>query len=122
MAAFVQYELLLVVYLALALLVLVMGNWPLAGGMLTPVAALFLWAWCSERRDRCRVGDAVQASAGKYLGSQGTVIGAEKSRATLTVQLSGAEHPEPVEILRCHLTKVKATRGEVPKIGGECQP
>ncbi|WP_395732636.1 hypothetical protein [Prosthecobacter sp.] len=102
-------EMLLLAYIVAAVLNYAVGNWIFATAMLAPLAGLFCWAQYTDRRDRCKIGDQIQVSLGPHSGMEGAIVGANKGGTRLTVQLSSAEQPEPIDFFNYQIRKVKPT-------------
>lgn len=111
-AGFAPYgcmELAVLSYIAMAVLNYALGNWIFATAMLAPLAGLFFWVLYTDRRDRFRIGDQIRVSMGPLSGMEGIIVGANKGGTRLTVQLSSAEQPEPIDFFDYQIRKVKPT-------------
>lgn len=111
-------ELVLLSYIVMAVLNYALGNWILATAMLAPLAGLFFWARYTDRRDRCRIGDQILVSLGPHSGKEGVIVVENKGGTRLTVQLSSAEHPEPMEFFDYQIRKVKPMAEPFPPVNG----
>ena len=120
-AGFAPYgcmELAILSYIAMAVLNYALGNWIFAIAMLTPLAGLLVWTQYTVWRDCCRMGDHIRVSLGPHSGMEGVVVGATKDGTRLTVQLSSAEHPEPMEFFDYQIRKVKPMSDPSPPVNG----
>lgn len=102
-------ELVLLSYIVMAVLNYALGKWIFATAMLAPLAGLFFWTLCAVWRDRCRIGDQIRVSLGPHSGMEGVIVGANNGGTRLTVQLSSAERPEPIDFFDYQVRKVKPT-------------
>jgi hypothetical protein len=111
-------EMLLLAYIVAAVLNLALGNWIFATAMLAPLAGLFFWTRYIGLRDRCRISDKVRVSMGLHSGMEGVIVGENKGGTRLTVQLSSAEHPEPMDFFDYQIRKVKLMSEPTPPVKG----
>lgn len=109
-AGFVQsavLKMLLMVYLAAAVLNLCLGHWIIAAALLLPLLALFVWTRYLIQKDRCQKGDRICVSMGVHAGNEGTIIAVNEAETRFTVQLSSSEHPEPVDFSAYQFSRTK---------------
>lgn len=100
-------ERLLLAHIVAAVLNFALGNWIFATAMLAPLAGLFFWTQYTDRRNRCKTGDKVRVRLGPHSGMEGVVVGSNEAGTPLTVPLSSAEHPAPMEFFVYRIRKVK---------------
>ena len=106
-APFGCIEMLLLAYIVVAVSNVVLGNWIFATSMLAPLAGLLIWTQFIDRRDRCKAGDQIRVSLGPHAGMEGVIIGANETGTRFTVQLSAAEHPDPIDFFDYQIVKAK---------------
>lgn len=108
-------EMLHLAYIVAAVLNLALGNWIFATAMLAPLGGLFFWVQYTDQRDRYRIGDQILVSLGPHSGKEGVIVGEDKGGTRLTVHLSSAEHPEPMEFFNYQIRKVKPMTEPSPR-------
>ena len=100
-------EMLLLAYVAAAILNLVLGHWIVVTAMLAPLLGLLVWTKLIVQRDRCKIGDQIRVSLGPHAGMEGVIIGANEKGTRFTVQLSSAEHADPIDFSDYQIVKAK---------------
>ena len=98
---------LLLAYIVAAVLNLVLGHWIFASAMLAPLAGLLIWTQFIVWQDRRKIGDQIRVSLGPHSGKEGVIIGANEMGTRFTVQLSSAEHPDPIDFSDFQIVKAK---------------
>jgi hypothetical protein len=109
-AGFAPYgcmELALLAYIVMAILNYVLGNWIVATSMLATLAALLIVTQFIVWRDRRKIGDQIRVSLGPHSGKEGVIIGENETGTRFTVQLSSAEHPDPIDFSDYQIVKAK---------------
>ena len=53
------------------------------------------------------MGDQIQVSLGPHDGMEGVIIGTNETGTRITVQLSSADHPDPMDFFDYQIRKVK---------------
>lgn len=112
-------ELLLLAYLVAAVLNLCLGNWVVATAMLLPLVGLFFWTRHLIRKDGCEIGDQIRVSLGPHAGEEGAIIGVNEVGIRFTVQLSSAEHPDPLDFSNYQITRLNLAGGDGGTLDGK---
>lgn len=100
-------NLLLLAFIAAAVLNLALGSWKVAAAMLAPLSVLFIWVQLMAPRSRCQVGDRIRVTLGPHSGKEGVIQGANEAGTRFTVQLSSADHSDPIDFSGYQISKVR---------------